>query len=80
MLMDLFPKFTTIPKLKLFLHTVLNLDSTIVTTDANKATLNIYIFIHFVFTTSSSTIPDMSNPLIESLQSIDISETVLNKS
>ena len=54
--------------------TVLNLDSATVTTDADKAALFNQYF-HSVFTTSSSTLPDMGYPSIDSLQLIDISET-----
>ena len=54
--------------------TVLNLDSATVTTDADKAALFNQYF-HSVFTTSSSTLPDVGYPSIDSLQSIDISET-----
>ena len=53
--------------------TVLHLNSAVVTTDADKAALFNQYF-HSVFTTSSSTLPDMGSPTIESLQSINISE------
>ena len=53
--------------------TVLHLNSAVVTTDADKAALFNQYF-HSVFTTTSSTLPDMGSPAIESLQSINISE------
>ena len=53
--------------------TVLHLNSAVVTTDTDKATLFNQYF-HLAFTTSSSTLPDMGSPAIELLQSIDISE------
>ena len=53
--------------------TVLHLNSAVVTTDADKATLFNQCF-HSVFTTSSSTLPDMGSPAIELLQSINVSE------